>query len=149
LKNRFALLLMISLGISASWSNAGELRSVIITDQSDPLVLNLPDQQFLRVSAFTQSGSGSQRGVVTVSNANGTKDVLSASTIGANTSPAPEFIKDVVIAGPSTVTVNPITGAKLFITYKKHIEAVTPTPTPVPTATVIITPTPTPTPTPP
>jgi hypothetical protein len=41
----------------------------------------------------------------------------------------PEFIKPVTIPGPVTLTVAPISGAKLVITYRKFSE---PTPTPTP-----------------
>jgi len=54
--------------------------------------------------------------------------VLTATIIDPGTSP-PEFIKPVTIPGPVTVTVSPVTNAKLFITYRRISEA-TPTPTP-------------------
>jgi hypothetical protein len=54
--------------------------------------------------------------------------VLTATIIDPGTSP-PEFIKPVTISGPATVTVAPVSGAKLFITYRKFSE---PTPTPTP-----------------
>jgi hypothetical protein len=41
----------------------------------------------------------------------------------------PEFIKPVVIDGPAHITVAPVSGAKLVLTYKKENE---PTPTPTP-----------------
>jgi hypothetical protein len=54
--------------------------------------------------------------------------VLTATLIDPGTSP-PEFIRPVTIAGPATVTVAPVPGGKLFITYRKFSE---PTPTPTP-----------------
>ncbi len=55
--------------------------------------------------------------------------VLTATIIDPGTSP-PEFIKPVTIPGPVTLSVPPVPGAKLFITYRKFSE-----PTPTPTAT--------------
>ena len=56
--------------------------------------------------------------------------VLTATIIDSGTSP-PEFITPVTISGPVTLTVAPVSGAKLFITYRKFSEP-TPTPTPTP-----------------
>jgi hypothetical protein len=53
--------------------------------------------------------------------------VLTATVIDP-TAP-PEFIKTVTIAGPVTLTIAPVSGAKLFITYRKFSE---PTPSPTP-----------------
>jgi hypothetical protein len=44
----------------------------------------------------------------------------------------PEFIRPVVIQGPSVVTIPPVTGATLFVSYRKEHQS---TPTPAPTAT--------------
>jgi hypothetical protein len=86
-----------------------------------------------------------ERGVVAVS-ANGgqTTNVLTAALI--DESVAPESIKRVVVAGPAQVTVSPVAGATLFITYIRVADE--PDVTPTPTATVTPTPTPTATPTP-
>ena len=46
-----------------------------------------------------------------------------------NSSSPPEFIKPVTISGPVHITVQPVSNATLFITYKKESEA-SPTPTP-------------------
>jgi hypothetical protein len=51
--------------------------------------------------------------------------VLTAALVDPNSSPEP--IKQVVIDGPAVVTVNPVSGATLVLTYKK-----TPDPTPTP-----------------
>ena len=68
-----------------------------------------------------------------------------------------EISNQIIIAGPADVSVAPVAGATLVITYKKEpngIEEATPTPTPIPivsptpggTATPGATPSPTPTP---
>jgi hypothetical protein len=60
----------------------------------------------------------------------------------------PEIINRVVIAGPATVTINPVANATLTITYRKLREGAPITPTPAATPTPTATPTATPTPTP-
>jgi hypothetical protein len=40
-----------------------------------------------------------------------------------DSSARPEFIKPVTIAGPVQITVQPVSNATLFITYKKESEA--------------------------
>jgi hypothetical protein len=139
---------------------AGEFKSRIIT--SSPLMITIPDNHFLKVSNFTQEG-GADRGVLTVtlndqtSQTGQTANVLTASRIDSSTGGAaqnpPEIINRVIIAGPAQVTVAPILGAMLFISYRKlpeegtGITTVVIAPTPIPTPTVISTPTVTPTPT--
>src|SRR6266487_1431113 len=151
---------------------AGEFKSRIIT--SSPLMITVPDNHFLKVSDFTQEG-GVDRGVLTVTlndqsdqtsqtgqtgQTGQTANVLTASRIDSSTGGAsqnpPEIINRVIIAGPAQVTVAPVLGATLFITYRKLPEegtstttvVIAPTPTPTATATPTVTPTPTPTATP-
>jgi hypothetical protein len=151
---------------------AGPFRSKVIT--SSPLNITVHDGQFLRVWNFTQQG-GVDRGVVSVMLQDSqTANVLAATRTDLSNSTSvspspPEVINRVTIAGPAQVTVAPVLGATLFITYRKGdnesseatpttviVESPTPTPTPTisptptlaPTVTPIPTPTPTPTPTP-
>src|SRR6266536_2147651 len=136
----------------------GGFKSRIIT--SSPLTIPVPDDHFLRVRNFTQQG-GVDRGVVTVTLNDQTANVLTASRVdtvsSGGVSPTPlETINRVVIAGPAQVTVAPVLGATLFITYRKLPEegkgtttvVIAPTPTATPTPTPTVTPTPTATPTP-
>src|SRR6266566_9833868 len=151
---------------AASFVFAGEFKSRIIT--SSPLTITIPDNHFLKVTNFTQEG-GVDRGVVTVTlnsqtdqtgQTGQTANVLTASRVdtvsSGGVSPTPlETINRVVIAGPAQVTVAPVLGATLFITYRKLPEegkgtttvVIAPTPTPTATPTVTSTPTVTPTPT--
>src|SRR5213592_1862746 len=148
---------------TTTFAFAGEFKSRIIT--SSPLMITVPDNHFLKVSNFTQEG-GVDRGVVTVTltgqtgQTGQTANVLTASRIDSSTGGAsqnpPEIINRVIIAGPAQVTVAPVLGATLFITYRKLPEegtsattvVIAPTPTPTLTATPTVTPTPTPTATP-
>src|SRR5947207_5366027 len=124
---------------------AGEFKSRIIT--SSPLMITVPDNHFLRISNFTQEG-GVDRGVVTVTlndqtdqtgQTGQTANVLTASRIDSSTGGAsqnpPEIINRVIIAGPAQVTIAPVLGATLFITYRKLPEEGTGTTTVVITAT--------------
>jgi hypothetical protein len=138
---------------ATSFVFAGQFKSKIIT--SSPLMITVPADRFLRVWNFTQQG-GVDRGVVSVTLEDGqTANVLAATRIDsssfASVSPSPqEVINRVTIAGPAQVTIAPVLGATLFITYRKgenesggtstNVVIVSPTPTPTPTAT----PTPTP-----
>jgi hypothetical protein len=127
--------------VVASLALGGGFKTEIIT--STPLTIDVPDAHFLQIHKFTQEGGG-QRGVVSVTTDAGTANVLTASIIDSG---APEFSRKITIAGPASVTVAPVSGATLFITYRKMTEA-TPTPTPTPTATPTPTVTATATPTP-
>ena len=55
----------------------------------------------------------------------GTTNVLTAARIdlstGVNSQNFPEIANRVVITGPATVKVRPITGATLFISYRKEL----------------------------
>ena len=135
---------------------AGEFKSKVIT--SSPLVITVPDNHFLKVTNFTQEG-GVDRGVLTVTltdETGGTANVLAATRIdlstGSDSQNPPESINRVIIAGPAQVTVIPVVGATLFLSYRKEPNEGTPSsttvvvvsPTPAPTATPTATPTPTP-----
>jgi hypothetical protein len=67
--------------------------------------------------------------------------VLTAAIV--NPASTPEFIKQVVVDGPAQVTVEPVPGATLVLTFRR-----VPEPTPTPTAAPLATATPSPTPTP-
>lgn len=140
--------------VATSFVFAGELKSRIIT--SSPLMITIPDNHFLKITNFTQEG-GVDRGVVMVTlngqtDQNGqtgqTANVLTASRIDSSTGSAsqnpPEIINQARIAGPAQVTVAPVLGATLFITYRKLPNQGTGTSTTV----VVVSPTPTPTATP-
>ena len=135
---------------------AGEFKSKVIT--SSPLVITVPDNHFLKVTNFTQEG-GVDRGVLTVTltdETGGTANVLAATRIdlstGTDSQNPPESINRVIIAGPAQVTVVPVVGATLFLSYRKEPNEGTPSsttvvvvsPTPTPAATPTATPTPTP-----
>jgi len=133
---------------------AGEFKSRIIT--SSPLMVTIPDNHFLKVTNFTQEG-GVDRGVLAVTLSNQTDqtgqtgqtaNVLTASRIdsstGSNSQNPPEIINQVRIAGPAQVTVAPVLGATLFITFRKLPNEGSGTSTTV----VVVSPTPTVTPTP-
>jgi len=139
---------------TASFVFAGEFKSRIIT--SSPLMITIPDNHFLKVTNFTQEG-GVDRGVLTVTLSNQTDqtgqtgqtaNVLTASRIDLSTGSAsqnpPEIINQVRVAGPAQVTVAPVLGATLFITYRKLPNEGSGTSTTV----VVVSPTPTVTPTP-
>ena len=141
--------------------NDGFKSKIITTSQ---LTITVPEDRFLKITNFTQEG-GTDRGIVRVplGGAAGAANVLTATRIdlstGINSLNFPEIGNPpVIIAGPTEVTVPPVAGATLLITYTKGqneggggttpIVTVSSTPagTPTPSATPIITPTVTPTP---
>jgi len=133
---------------AASFVFAGGFKSRIIT--SSPLTITVSDEQSLRVRNFTQQG-GVDRGVVTVTLNDQSANVLTASRIDTSSlSTSQETLNQVVIAGPAEVTIAPVVGATLFITYRKEANEgrgslpadVTPTPTVTPAATATPTATP-------
>jgi len=153
--------------VAASFAFAGPFKSKIISSTSSPLMINVPDEHFLKITNFSQVG-GTDRAVVSVmltgDENSGRTNVLTATrtdlSTGASSQNPPEISNRVVIAGPAEVMVAPVTGATLFITYKKefnegggggggsNIVFLTPTPFPFisPTPFPFLTPTPTPTP---
>jgi hypothetical protein len=152
--------------VAASFAFANPFKSKIVTSTSSPLMINVPEDHFLKITNFSQEG-GTDRGVVSVmltgDENGGTTNVLTATRtdLVTGTRNPPEIANRVIIAGPAQVTVAPVTGATLFITYRKesnegsggagsNIVFLTPTPFPFisPTPFPFVTPTPTPTPTP-
>jgi len=144
----------------ASFAFAHPFKSKIVT--TSPLMITVADDQSLNIKNFSQEG-GTDRGVVSVTftgENSGTANVLTAIRIdfstGSNSQNFPEIGNKVIIAGPAQVTVAPVTGATLFITYRKQSNEggggggifVFTSPTPGPTIFPLLTPTPTATPTP-
>src|SRR5262249_55047778 len=139
---------------------ASPFKSKIITGTDSTLVITVPDGHFLKITNFSQDG-GTDRGAVHVTLSDtengGTTKVLVATRIdlstGINSQNFPEIGNRAIITGPATVRVPPITGATLFITYRKESNenegggggGVTPIPifSPIPTPTASPTPTPT------
>jgi hypothetical protein len=148
---------------AAGFAFAGPFKSRIITGTNSALAITVPDDHFLKITNFSQQG-GTDRGVVEVTlqgdtESGGTAKVLTATRIdlstGANSQNPPEISNPVIIAGPAQVTVAPVTGATLFISYRKGSNEggggggsniVVVSPTPGATATPSIFPIPTPTP---
>ena len=156
---------LVALGFlaAAAVAFANPFKSKIITGTDSTLVITVPDDHFMKITNFTQEG-GTDRGVVEVTlggdtENGGTTNVLTAARIdlstGVNSQNFPEIANRVVITGPATVKVRPITGATLFISYRKELNngegggggGVTPIPIFSPTPGVTPTPTATATPT--
>jgi hypothetical protein len=137
---------------AASFAFANPFKSKI-TGTSSPLVITVPDDHVLKITSFTQQG-GVDRGVVSVTltgdENSGTANVLTATRVdlstGMNAQNRPEIINRAIIAGPAQVTIAPVMGATLFITYRKESNEgggggsniVSVSPTPGATATPII-----------
>jgi hypothetical protein len=120
---RFLVVFVLLAG--ASFAFANPFKSKIIT--SSALQISVPSDHFLKITNFSQEG-GTDRGVVSVTfngeGNSGTANVLTAIRIdfstGGNAQSFPEIENKVIIAGPAEVRVAPVTGATLFITYRKE-----------------------------
>ena len=154
---RFLVVFVLLAG--ASFAVANPFKSKIITGTSSTLQISVPSDHFLKITNFSQEG-GTDRGVVAVTfngeGSSGTANVLTAIRIdfstGGNYQNFPEIANKVIIAGPAEVTVAPVTGATLFITYRKESNEGSggngggggASPTPNPTIFPFLSPTPTP-----
>ena len=143
---------------AAAFAVANPFKSKIITGNDSTLVITVPEDHFLKITNFTQEG-GTERAVVTVKlggESPGRTDVLTATrtdlSAGVNSQNAPEIGNRVIIAGPAEVSVQPVVGAKLFISYRKERDegsggggggGGSPTPLPIFSPTPGATPTPT------
>jgi len=110
--------------LNAGFVFAGGFKSKITT--TSPLTITVPQDRFLKITNFTQEG-GTDRGVVGVTlsgDAGGTANVLTATRIdlstGINSQNLPEIGNQLIIAGPAEVSVAPVAGATLLISYKKE-----------------------------
>src|SRR5437867_950409 len=120
---RFLVVFVVLAG--SNFAVANPFKSKIITRSS--LQISVPSDHFLKITNFSQEG-GTDRGVVSVTfngeGNSGTANVLTAIRIdfstGGNYQNFPEIANKVIIAGPAEVTVAPVTGATLFITYRKE-----------------------------
>jgi len=155
---RYLIALMMLSGASLAFAHPW--KSKIIT--TSPLMITVGDEQVLNIKNFSQEG-GTDRGVVSVTftgENGGTANVLAAIRIdlstGSNSQNFPEISNRVIIAGPAQVTVAPLSGATLFISYRKESNEggggggiiVFASPTPAASATPTVFPFPTPTSTP-
>src|SRR5437879_13648421 len=89
-------------------------------------MITVGDEAFVTIKNFSQQG-GTDRGVVSVTltgENGGTANVLTAIrtdfSTGSNSGNFPEIGNQVIIAGPAQVMVSPVTGATLFITFRKE-----------------------------
>src|SRR6476660_1806241 len=150
-------LIAVMMLVAASLAFAHPWKSKMIT--TSPLMITVHDEEVLNIKNFSQEG-GTDRAVVSVTftgENGGTANVLAAIRIdlstGGNAQNSPEISNRTIIAGPAQVTVAPVTGATLFISYRKEsnegvggsgiIVFVSPTPGASSTPTVFPIPTPT------
>ena len=148
-------LVTLTLLAAATAAFANPFKSKIISSNDSVLEITVPSDHFMKITNFTQDG-GTDRAVVEVTlpgdtENGGTTNVLTATRIdlstGINAQTPPEIGNRVTIAGPARVTIRPVVGAKLFISYRKERDEGSggggggASPTAIP----ILTPTPTPT----
>jgi hypothetical protein len=93
-------------------ASEGRFFTEVITDQ--PVRIEVRKDRSGRIINFIQDANLTARGAVTVSRSNG--PVMSVFT--AVLTNETDWQKDVVIAGPAVISVEPVAGAKLFLTYR-------------------------------
>ena len=112
---------------AAAVAFANPFKSKIIQGNDPVLEITVPGDHVMKITNFTQDG-GTDRAVVQVglpgdAPNGGATNVLTATRIdlstGANAQNAPEINNRVTIAGPAKVRIQPVVGAKIFITYRK------------------------------
>jgi hypothetical protein len=115
------LLAALFLFICAGFIHAGNFISQVV-QVGDTFTIEVPGDHFLVIRNFTQEGTFSAitvRGQITATDKNGfTGTVITATIAETDPSSVLEPVNEVVVAGPSTVTV---TGGdtSCFITYRK------------------------------
>lgn len=88
--------------------------SRIIEPDDRPLIVSVSGQRILKITNFVQEG-GETHGLAALTTTAGKASfVLAAAFVGTER----EIQKDFIVAGPATLSVNPIESAKLFITYR-------------------------------
>ena len=105
--------------VFAKFADAGDFVSQVLQITDNPITISVSADRFLVIRNFTQVGPlamGQMRGSVSVTSPF-TATVLTA-TIVDPSSATLEPVNNIVIAGPSTVTVNPGSNT-CFITYRK------------------------------
>jgi hypothetical protein len=120
MKTSFRLFAVVFVLIAVNFARAGDFISQVVQAGSS-FTINVPGDKFLVIRNFTQEFSAltTVRGTVTATDRAGlTGTVLTATLADTNPIDLLEPVNEVIIAGPSTVTV---TGGdtNCFITYRK------------------------------
>ena len=145
-------LVALTLLAAATVAFANPFKSKIISGTDSLVEITVPGDHFMKITNFTQDVLGAGLGVVQVTlpgdtENGGTANVLTATLISGTGSNAQKL--PLVIAGPAIVRISAVTGAKLFISYKKERDegsgggggGGSPTPIPItpnPTATATV-----------
>jgi hypothetical protein len=121
MKTSFRLFAVVFVLIAANLVRAGDFVSQVV-QAGATFTISVPGDRFLVIRNFTQEGptaSITVRGTVTATDTTGlTGTVLTATIIDTDPTLLLEPIDDIVIAGPSTVTVT-AGNTNCFITYRK------------------------------
>jgi hypothetical protein len=121
MKTSFRLFAVVFVLIAVNFARAGDFISQVVQAGSS-FTINVPGDKFLVIRNFTQEGPTAAittRGTVSATDRTGLSGtVLTATIIDTDPTLLLEPIDEIVIAGPSTVTV---TGGNTncFITYRK------------------------------
>lgn len=108
-----AIVLALTVTLSSALADAGIFRNEIVQSDDETLRIEVADRRFVRIVNFVQE-AGAERGLVAVTTRNG----KAAFVLTATSATEAETQKDFIVAGPATITVDPVADGKLFIAYR-------------------------------
>jgi hypothetical protein len=111
-------LIAVSFCAFATFSAAGDFRSMVLTPANPSFPINVPNDRFLVIRNFTQVGSTTPRGLITATVNSVPADILAAAFVNSMSSSI-EVINNVIVAGPADVMVTCGSGATCFVSYRK------------------------------
>ncbi|HXY61069.1 MAG TPA: hypothetical protein VEH26_05655 [Chthoniobacterales bacterium] len=118
MKTSFRLLAALSVLFIANFVQAGDFVSQVV-QASGSFTITVPGDRFLVIRNFTQVGPATVRGTVSATDRTGLSGtVLTTTIVDPSNLTSLEPVNDVVVSGPSTVTVT-AGDTNCFITYRK------------------------------
>ncbi len=117
MKTLITTLAVLTLSFTTVIAKDATFTSVIIPDGGAPIVLELKGRQWIKITNFTQTYTGTgpvEPAGVAVYKGESSMWVSFATT-PQNHSPH----EDVFVGGPATVLIQPVMGSKVFLTYER------------------------------
>lgn len=111
-----AAIAFLSLVAPAAQASEGRFFSEIVQPSDQPLVVSVKQGLVARIINLDQESGSATRAVVTVTKANGASATVGAGNVAG--SDDIELQKDLIVAGPATITVNPLPDAKIYVAYR-------------------------------
>lgn len=114
MKPRFSLLACFLLALTCTALAGGDYYTKIVESDDEVLRITVEQGHVIKIINFVQEG-GATRALVGANNPDGrTSYVLTSSLVGTER----EMQKELIVAGPTEITVFPVTDAHIFLTYR-------------------------------